>query len=297
MGKETEKQKVSLTVVGKFGLWQCWPIKSRTKMSCCQVVHCLARTIGCDMTNPRIPGRKRHAVESLWGCESHRRSAMWSPPLKERQSFYKLGTYSNARVTVLWDRLSLWREFIAHLRRDECWRTGRDEDNTSCSLSWHSSLSCYSTNMCVSLFVSLTLRDDYQSVHHSDFFPSWYRIAFEVFQKSSFKFLNCWIITLLRPELARPARIAVWYLCRNSSSFAEHNSKQLRAPFGFHLVAAYFAEDSGTFLNFLLEYHCVPFWLFISESTAKLRCQLPFTVNYRRSLRLAWSPYLWTSSC
>lgn len=127
--------------------------------------------------------------------------------------------------------------------------------------------------------------------------PSWYRIAFEVFQKSSFKFLNCWIITLLRPELARPARIAVRYLCRNSSSFAEHNSKQLRAPFGFHLVAAYFAEDSGTFLNFLLEYHCVPFWLFISESTAKLRCQLPFTVNYRRSLRLAWSPYLWTSSC
>lgn len=188
MGKETEKQKVSLTVVGMFGLWQCWPIKSRTKMSCCQVVHCLARTIGCDMTNPRIPGRKRHAVESLWGRESHRRSAMWSPPLKERQSFYKLVTYSNACVTVPWDRLSLWREFIAHLRRDECWRTGRDEDNTSCSLSWHSSLSCYSTNMCVSLFVSLTLRDDYQSVHHSDFFSSWYRIAFEVLQKSSFKF-------------------------------------------------------------------------------------------------------------
>lgn len=36
--------------------------------------HCLARTIGSDMTNPWIPVRKWHTVESLRGLESHRTS-------------------------------------------------------------------------------------------------------------------------------------------------------------------------------------------------------------------------------
>lgn len=45
-----------------------------TKKYCSQVGHCLARTIGSDMTNPQIPGRKWHTVESLRGLESHRTS-------------------------------------------------------------------------------------------------------------------------------------------------------------------------------------------------------------------------------
>lgn len=52
---------------------QPWDYKKQAwTKKCCS--HCLARTIGSDMTNPRIPGRKWHTVESLRGLESHRTS-------------------------------------------------------------------------------------------------------------------------------------------------------------------------------------------------------------------------------
>lgn len=71
----------------------CWPWHNHKAINAAtdkevaqQVGRCLARTIGSDMTNPQIPGRKWHTVESLRGLESHIRQR-WVHPWRKGSYF------------------------------------------------------------------------------------------------------------------------------------------------------------------------------------------------------------------
>ena len=99
---------------------------------------CLAITLGSDMTNPRIPGRKWHTVESLRGLESHRIPG-GVHPWRRGSYFNKLGIYSEFSVTVPLASLSLTAVLCVRqeINSDELEKTRRRHIMTAL---WHCSI-------------------------------------------------------------------------------------------------------------------------------------------------------------
>lgn len=88
----TGKGKANNVLDNVCSLWCNWQCKKpRTKMSCCQVSHCLAKTIGSDMTNPQIQGGNATLWKTSEALNPTEHYVKWNTPLKERKLIWQTG--------------------------------------------------------------------------------------------------------------------------------------------------------------------------------------------------------------